>query len=312
MMSDVHGLHIAQKLLTQYSYLQIIFVTAHTKFAVDAFDIDATDYLLKPVLENRLLRALTKVQQISNSRKESQSDTKSTIMYAQILGSFQLSDVENTIVKWRTRKVRELFVYLWFYRNKPLSNTAIIEELWPEIEFEKASTNLHTTVYQLRKALKQNGSDNPILLVNNHYQLTIKIDSDYQELVQLLDYVQHNEQTIQQILNCYKGDFLAEEEYPWAINIRLRLKQSVLFLLETYIKSNFEMNPLLKLNCLQKMLELDEYNEEYMFMFLQFLIEQNKKLEAINFYTTIQQKLQEELGVTIPKNIQNIYAENIM
>ena len=292
--------------------MQIIFVTAHTKFAVDAFDIDATDYLLKPVLENRLLRALTKVQQISNSRKESQSDTKSTIMYAQILGSFQLSDVENTIVKWRTRKVRELFVYLWFYRNKPLSNTAIIEELWPEIEFEKASTNLHTTVYQLRKALKQNGSDNPILLVNNHYQLTIKIDSDYQELVQLLDYVQHNEQTIQQILNCYKGDFLAEEEYPWAINIRLRLKQSVLFLLETYIKSNFEMNPLLKLNCLQKMLELDEYNEEYMFMFLQFLIEQNKKLEAINFYTTIQQKLQEELGVTIPKNIQNIYAENIM
>ena len=39
--------------------MQIIFVTAHAKFAVDAFDIEATDYLLKPVREylKNLLRS---------------------------------------------------------------------------------------------------------------------------------------------------------------------------------------------------------------------------------------------------------------
>lgn len=38
----------------------IVFVTAHACFAVDAFDVDATDYLLKPVSQERLARAIAK------------------------------------------------------------------------------------------------------------------------------------------------------------------------------------------------------------------------------------------------------------
>lgn len=311
-MIDVHGLHIAEKLVAQYPSLQIIFVTAHTEFAIDAFDIEATDYLLKPVRENRLVRALTKAQQICSIRQESQSNKEIVNMQAHVLGSFQLLDVQHEIVKWRTRKVRELFLYLWLHRNKPLSNLIIIEELWPEIEFEKASSNLHTTIYQLRKIFKQNGSENPISLVNNHYQLNIKIDSDYDELVQLLNQAQQDEQSIQQILSYYDGDFLVEEEYRWAINMRLRLRQSVLHLLEMYIENNEGIKPPVKLSCLQKMLELDEYNEKYMFLLLQFLIEQNKKQECIHYYNRIRQKLQEELGVPVPKNIEAIYERYMM
>lgn len=60
------------------------------------------------------------------------------------------------------------------------------------------------------------------------------------------------------------------------IQLQLRLKQGVLHLLETYIANTKEINPLLKLNCLQKMLELDEFNEQYMLLLLQFLIKQKK------------------------------------
>lgn len=40
----------------------IIFATAHEKFAVDAFDLEAVDYLLKPFDRDRLLQALRRAQ----------------------------------------------------------------------------------------------------------------------------------------------------------------------------------------------------------------------------------------------------------
>lgn len=40
----------------------IVFTTAHPRFALDAFELDADDYLLKPVVAERLTRALAKAR----------------------------------------------------------------------------------------------------------------------------------------------------------------------------------------------------------------------------------------------------------
>jgi DNA-binding LytR/AlgR family response regulator len=40
----------------------IVFTTAHVQFAADAFDLDAVDYLVKPVRQERLERALERAQ----------------------------------------------------------------------------------------------------------------------------------------------------------------------------------------------------------------------------------------------------------
>ncbi len=308
-MLDVHGLQIAKLMLIKYPQIQLIFVTAHSQFAVDAFDVAATDYLLKPVQEQRLEKAIIKAQQIYDSRKESRSDDTNTKLFARVFGGFQLLDAEKKTVKWRTKKVSELFLFLWLHQKKPILNVVIMENLWAEVEPERASVNLHTTIYQLRKTLKQYGSENPILLVNNHYQLTMEMASDYEQVVALIEREQHNEQSIQQLLNGYEDDFLAAEEYLWAVRIRLRLKQSVVNVLETYVATTKGINSLLKLSCLQKMVELEEYNEQYMFLLLQFLIEQNKKQVCKQFYETIQEKLLKELAIPVPDNINKIYTE---
>jgi len=47
-------------------YPKIIFISAHTEFAVDAFEIEATDYLVKPVTFDRFLKAVNKVIRPTN------------------------------------------------------------------------------------------------------------------------------------------------------------------------------------------------------------------------------------------------------
>ncbi|VWX53701.1 LytTR family DNA-binding domain-containing protein [Novosphingobium sp. 9U] len=55
------GLTVARKLGTQSNPPAVIFVTAHDEFAVEAFDLEAIDYVLKPVSPDRLQRAIQRV-----------------------------------------------------------------------------------------------------------------------------------------------------------------------------------------------------------------------------------------------------------
>jgi len=57
-MPEVDGLTVARKLARLPRRPAVIFVTAHEHFAVEAFDLDAVDYVLKPVAPERLRRAL--------------------------------------------------------------------------------------------------------------------------------------------------------------------------------------------------------------------------------------------------------------
>lgn len=47
---------------------QIVFTTAYPEFAVQGFDLDATDYLLKPIEFDRFLKAINKVAELSQSK----------------------------------------------------------------------------------------------------------------------------------------------------------------------------------------------------------------------------------------------------
>ena len=54
----------------------VIFVTAHDQFAVQAFDVHAVDYLLKPVTEERFARALARAREMIASRRNGELGQK--------------------------------------------------------------------------------------------------------------------------------------------------------------------------------------------------------------------------------------------
>jgi two-component system, LytTR family, response regulator AlgR len=60
-MPGMDGLALARALAKSATPPAVIFVTAHENFAVEAFDLDAVDYVLKPVAADRLERAIARV-----------------------------------------------------------------------------------------------------------------------------------------------------------------------------------------------------------------------------------------------------------
>ena len=57
-MPGMDGLSVAREVAARDEPPAVIFVTAHEDFAVEAFDLDAVDYVLKPVAAERLERAI--------------------------------------------------------------------------------------------------------------------------------------------------------------------------------------------------------------------------------------------------------------
>jgi two-component system response regulator AlgR len=71
---DIHmpgadGLTLARSLQSLAQVPALIFVTAHAEYAVQAFDLEAADYLTKPVRLERLQLALQKVERLMQSRR---------------------------------------------------------------------------------------------------------------------------------------------------------------------------------------------------------------------------------------------------
>ena len=79
-MPGASGLQLAEALHKLKNPPAIVFVTAYSDHAVEAFDVDAVDYLLKPVEEARLDQAIEKVQARVKLQPQQQSDsTKASI-----------------------------------------------------------------------------------------------------------------------------------------------------------------------------------------------------------------------------------------
>ena len=61
-MPKTNGMQLAEALHKLKNPPAVVFVTAYSEYALEAFDVDAVDYLMKPVETDRLERALDKVE----------------------------------------------------------------------------------------------------------------------------------------------------------------------------------------------------------------------------------------------------------
>ncbi len=79
-MPGADGLALAQALRGTPHEPAVVFVTAHAEHAVAAFDLEAVDYLTKPVRLDRLQLALQKVERALATRRANVVDAEQTLV----------------------------------------------------------------------------------------------------------------------------------------------------------------------------------------------------------------------------------------
>ena len=70
-MPGVNGVELAGYILDQAIDTNIVFVTAFSEYAVQAFELNAVDYLLKPALPNNVERAVARVRKLKRLAENS-------------------------------------------------------------------------------------------------------------------------------------------------------------------------------------------------------------------------------------------------
>jgi len=94
-MPGMDGLEAAAHISRQEPPPAIIFVTAYSEHALDAFEVNAVDYLLKPIRRQKLQAALEKATRLTRPlvQKEAEAETWLTSRYRGGVQRIALSDV---------------------------------------------------------------------------------------------------------------------------------------------------------------------------------------------------------------------------
>lgn len=231
---DIHipgisGIELAEILLEGQPNLQIVFVTAYENFAIQAFELNALDYILKPVRKERILKTINRIKH----RRDIKTDGNIRELAALEMNLLQQVSIfqsqQHIPLYWRTTKVQQLFLYLVHYRGKIVSKSELIELLWRDYEPKKAYAQLYTSIYHVRKTLKSFRNYFIIRNTSEGYVMTLKnvtLDVDrFNDFIQSgLNISDKTIEVFERELSLFKGDYLEGYDYLWAEGERQRLQ----------------------------------------------------------------------------------------
>jgi len=315
-MPEINGIEVAEKLLELKPKLEIVFVTAYDEYAIKAFDVNAIDYILKPVGKDRLLKTLQRLRSRLRTGEEA-VQTQESYLTIHVLGKvqFSMSNRETPTIRWRTAKALEIFLYLLHHRGQLVQKDVLIDQFWPDHEQDKVHAQLYTTIYYIRKTLEPFG--NRFKIQNNFigYMLEIEnaiIDAEAFES-NLFGSPPISAATVGlhlEILKTYGGDYLQDHEFWWAESNRHRLKtkwvQHAFQVAEclTQSKAYFDAIDLYHQIC-----ERFPLTEEAYFALMKIHHELGDHLSVKTQYRKLTEILLEEVNVSPKQSIVQWYVE---
>jgi len=197
-MGGMNGLQLAKRLKEIHSKINVIFTTGYSKYALDAYALYASGYLMKPVSAEAVTEAM------EHLRYPIKLQSQHTIR-VQTFGNFEIFAGDKPLKLTRT-KTKEMFAYLTMRRGALCSNNEIIAVIWEDKPNTTAVQNqFRHLVMDLTKALK--GVNAEDILVKQRGILAILPDKISCDLYDFLD-------AGAEAVNKYTGEFMAQ--YSWA------------------------------------------------------------------------------------------------
>jgi two-component SAPR family response regulator len=175
-MPGINGLQLSEQILDLNENIDIIFVTAFNKYAVEAFELQAMDYIMKPLTEERLGKTVRRLLK-----------TKRTVghlgkPFIQCFGDFEVFLNGETLL-FKNSKAKEILAFLVHKNGIPVNWEKIADAVWPDYNSEKAQTNFHATTYLLRKRLAEAGIPQILESGRGNYRvMTEQVDCDLYQL----------------------------------------------------------------------------------------------------------------------------------
>lgn len=212
-MPGMSGIDLAERILENNPNMKIIFVTAFNHYATQAFEVNALDYILKPIHPLRMSKAMARLRELSDA-------TSTSVDYdimIRTFGGFEVL-VDNMAIKWNRSKAKELLAYLLHFEGVRKTKYKICEDLWPEYEPKKAIVNLQTAMCSLRKSLGNLGiNDIKIEFFEDSYILKLgNVLWDAREFERLYRKGRNNPGIAREAVEYYRGDYMEREDWIWS------------------------------------------------------------------------------------------------
>ena len=119
-MRVMDGITMAKELQRLNPRINIIFCTGYSEYMLDAFELRASDYLMKPVTAEKMRHA------IESLRFSPEYTIKPDTLYAHCFGEFELY-YNGKPLHSLTKRAKELFAYLVFRRGEICATREIMD-----------------------------------------------------------------------------------------------------------------------------------------------------------------------------------------
>ena len=202
-MGTLNGIEFAKEIKMIYPTVNIIFVTGYSEYAVEAFRLKASGYLLKPFTKEDIKK---EIEDLRNNNLISYKD-KLTV---QCFGNFKVF-YDGKEISFERNKTKELLAYLIYKKGKEVKTKELREFLFSDDVKESSRSNyLQKLKRDLKSTLKDIGMEEVFITGWSAYSIDIhKIDCDY------YDFLDNKPNGIR----AYNGKFMSQ--YHWAqMNIK--------------------------------------------------------------------------------------------
>lgn len=317
-MPHMSGLELAEEIINTGIDIEIVFVTAYDKYALEAFRVNAIDYILKPFTSDDIAEAIKRLKKVRSLPVVSQKPSDKGRIYC--FGRLSVYGVGCTeTVTWRTAKTEELFAFMLQNLNSEVAKWKITQALWPECETEKKlNTNLYTTVYKLKHTLLSTNIKFDFTYKNGRYKLELPdvyIDTSEFESITDAAEVRFSAASIKRYkraLSLYKSNYLEENEYFWsqrkAEEYWARYHSLVSEFTKYYVAKTDYANAE---KILQKALTKAPLDDHLNEMLLKLFFLKKDRASLVMHYKKIKEIYEAELGIAPNEDMQDLFDRAI-
>ena len=314
-MPGTNGLELALEVQEIYVGIQVIFVTAYSEYALEAFKAFPLDYILKPVNEKRFARTMQHLFELHKIAKTNNASTPKA--HIRCFGEFEAftENGEKQFMKFATRQTKEMFAYLISRFEKNVTRAELIHVIFGGNEDKKTVNLLHVTAYKLRHTMEELGISRESITLSGNYTLNVADGiCDYIDFTKFTDrnpYIdQDNVAQAEIVAKLYQGAFLESEDYLWAEETRAEMElrfENLLTGMATFYRQTGKLGKCEK--ALVTLLKYDNLSEQGNRALLNLYMETKDPLKFREHYEKYRTVLKEELQIKPDQKFSDYYEK---